>query len=413
MRCEASAAGLLLLVLSGCATYQRYERPELLHPPTEYRRYLYEQEQAAQGPKAQEVKSTPAAAAGTPASPDRLEISGPSFGMLAGTGSYFISVNDVCASGTAPIIDVVPPAALKATPAQQGRITRVEIDSTKLGNAKGVLVTVRSCRALGMSDQNARDRGLLRTVSFPITAEQFQEISSQLVVWSQQDTANEFGIEFANTFYAADAVFVNRNAKPLLVYGSSLTARIRFLPAREDVAKIYSEQVVKRPDLLFKPTPAGPPLSEQLNFKEDYRPMSFSDVLAIFTYQQRADPRQRFVELLKSAGEILTGAAIFTTARNYAKGVAFFTGIVNPEIEKQLLWDLLLHVKNLEARSLKEVEEVPPHGQLRKVVFFPRRPIYGVLPQIPVYIAEIRPDPASVSSTVIEKQATITTGGGQ
>jgi hypothetical protein len=411
MRCEIPAAGVLLLfVLSGCTTYQRYERPDLLHPPTEYRRYLFGQEQAIQKPKPQD-NSTPAAAAAAQVSADRPEISGPSFGLLSKTGSYFISVNDVCASGTAPIIDVIPSDAVKSKTVPNGRITRVEIDSTKLGNAKGVVVSVRSCRALGMSDEKARDGGLLRTVSFPITAEQFLEISSQLVVWSQQDTANEFGIEFANTFYAADAVFVNRNAKPLLVYGSSLTARIRFLPAKDDVAKVYSAQVLSQPDLLFKQTAAGPPLSDQINFKEDYRPMSFSDVLAIFTYQQRSDPRQRFVELLKSAGEVLTGAAIFTSARNYVKGVAFFTGIVNPEIEKQLLWDLLLHVKNLEARSLKEVEEVPPHGQLRKVVFFPRRPIYGVLPQIPVYIAEIRPDPASVSSTVIDKQATITTGG--
>lgn len=406
-----------LSVLGACAEYQRYERPELFHPPTELRRQHLQQQPGA--PRHGVTVTPPISTTSTPpaATSAQLEIAAPT-GIIAGLAKpYVVTVNDphapcaVAGGGTTgALVDVYPPD-VKGQTSQVGRLTRVEIDASKLGVGKSVTVDARSCGATAMSDEAARRRGLLKTSHFPATRDQVNSVSSQLNIWSQDDTANEFGIEFAKIFYAADAIFVNRNDKPLLVYGSSLTARIRFLPARQDVETVYSKAAIDYPDRLFSGTgPDNSPLADVLNFKEEYRPMSFSDILAIFTYQQRADPRQRFVDLLKSAGEILAGAAIFTTSRGYAKGVAFFTGILNPEIEKQLLWDILLHVKNLEARSLKEVEEVSPQGQLRKVVFFPRRPIHGVLPQMPVYIAEIRPDEATISATIIDKQATVTSG---
>jgi hypothetical protein len=106
-------------------------------------------------------------------------------------------------------------------------------------------------------------------------------------------------------------------------------------------------------------------------------------------------------------GEVAAGAAVFISGVDYSKGVALFTGVLIPELEKQLLWDVLLHLKNLEQRSLKEVEEIAERGQVRRVVFFPRRALPNFLPPFPMYVAEIRPDDVPVKAVLIEKQATI------
>lgn len=64
----------------------------------------------------------------------------------------------------------------------------------------------------------------------------------------------------------------------------------------------------------------------------------------------------------------------------------------------------------LEARSLKEVEEIPARGELRRVVFFPRRALTNFLPAFPMYIAEITLDDVPVKAVLVEKRATITSG---
>jgi len=131
--------------------------------------------------------------------------------------------------------------------------------------------------------------------------------------------------------------------------------------------------------------------------------MSFADILAIFTYKREANPKQRGIEVMKSVGKLAAGAAVFISGIDYSRGVNLFAAVLTPELEKQLLWDVLLHVKNLESRTLHEIEEVTARGQLHKVVFFPRRAIYNITPAFPVYISEIRPDEATLSIVYIEK----------
>lgn len=350
---------------------------------------------------------------------DGVEITGATLGIARNKGDYnvFVGDSDSCPTGMETLISVYPPNAEKAAAARasrrQGRWTPIIIDSNNLKEVKEVTIRAQSCEALDMTEEAAFESGLFRIRSIPVADSTYDTVSTKFNVWSQDDVADEFGVEFANMFIAADVVFVNRNDKSLLVYGTTVTAKIRFLTAREDVESIYGEELLDDPNAAFEievPGSEGEILADRLNFKEGYRPMSFSDVLAIFTYQKKSDPRQRSVDTLKSLGEVLTGATVFGVAEDFVKGVAFFTGIVNPELEKLLLWDVLLHAKNLESRSLKDVEEVPPHAELRRVVFFPRRAIYGILPDMPVYIAEIRPDDVSAQVTVINKEATLETG---
>lgn len=341
-----------------------------------------------------------------------LKIIGPEEKKLAKDQMYKISVYDECPVGVNPMVRFDPPDA-GVLSAQNGNYWDYTIDTSKalLPHGSSVQVTAQSCRATRVPPEQIDAAGLLKKAKYQVLSPEYQGVTAKLVVWSYEDTASEFGKVFAESFYAADAVFVNPTPKSMLVYGSSLTANIRFLPSKEDMKNVYSEKAISTPSILFRPDEKGKTIAERINWKEPWRPMSFSDVLAIFTYQQEGAPRKRNMELLKSLGVLLTGATVFTPGIDYVKGVAFFTGVFNPELEKQLLWDVLLHVKNIEARALKEVEEIQPNGQLRKAVFFPRRAIYGVLPEIPVYISEIRPDPANVLVTIIDKEATIEAKG--
>ncbi|MFZ4856830.1 MAG: hypothetical protein ACOYL3_10575 [Desulfuromonadaceae bacterium] len=337
-----------------------------------------------------------------------LKIIGPEEKILVKDQSYKISVYDECPVGVNPVVRFDPPDS-GVFSAQNGNYWDYVIDTSKafLPHGTSVQITAQSCRATRVTPEQIETVGLLKKAKYQVVKPEYQGVTAKLVVWSYEDTASEFGKIFAESFYAADAVFVNRTQKSMLVYGSSLTAHIRFLPSIEDMKKVYSEKAINAPSVLYRPDEKGKTIAERINWKEPWRPMCFSDVLAIFTYQQESAPRKRNMELLKSLGVLLTGATVFTPGIDYVKGVAFFTGVFNPELEKQLLWDVLLHVKNIEARAMKEIEEIKPNGQLRKAVFFPRRAIYGVLPEIPVYISEIRPDPANVLVTIIEKEATV------
>ena len=346
----------------------------------------------------------------------KIEILGPpGLGVTRSSGTYDIHIRDSsCGSNQTPDISVYPPSAyVESTPTriqQSSGYWRIQIDSAdqSLERTRSLTVRVLGCAIETIGENEARREGLLVTRSFSITDEAYSGLKTKLIPWAMDDAAEEFGRTFADSFIVADLVFVNHNSKSLLVYGSTVTAEVRFLVSEEDANRLYTDGITHDPAQAFA-GPNGRELKHRLNYTEKYRPMSFSDVLAIFTYQQESNPRQRLVDQLKSLGEVLTGVAVFGVGDDYVKGVSFFTGVVNPEIEKNLLWDVLLHVKNLEDRSLKEVEEVAPHGELRRVVFFPRRPIFGVLPEVPVYIAEIRPDQATAEATVIDKEATIGT----
>ncbi|MDB6028255.1 MAG: hypothetical protein JWM68_4478, partial [Verrucomicrobiales bacterium] len=134
------------------------------------------------------------------------------------------------------------------------------------------------------------------------------------------------------------------------------------------------------------------------------RPATFSDILAIFEHQRKSAPKQQFIDDLKSAGEIATGAGIFVTGPSYHKVVNFVTGIVTTELEKRLLWEVILNAKNIESRSFKEIEEVPARSSIHRVVFFPKRPIYGIVANYPVYISSFSSQQAvAVRGSLIEK----------
>jgi hypothetical protein len=394
---------VLSMALGGCTLmgqYQRYERPPLFYPTTAI---LKQEIELGLSPA---PAAPPAPAASEP--PEMLALN-----EIATNDSTLrdIRVSDQCADGQAPILHAEPAAMIVTRFTAEPGTThwfKATFDASKVPDYIGDLdITVIGCGAANLSLTLARDRGLITTARVRIG---YKRLVTNYNLWAQGDIESEFGTQFASTFTVADVVFENPNDRPILVYGSSLRAQVRFLAAVDDVKAVLGTKAIENPALLGQYRWGDRLASEALDFTEYVRPMAYSDILAIFSYQQEADPRQRTISSLKSVGELAAGAAVFVTGADYGSGVAIFTGVLIPELEKQLLWDVLKHLKNLESRSLKEVEEIPERGELRRVVFFPKRAIPNFLPPFPMYIAEITAENVPVKAVLLDKKATITSG---
>jgi hypothetical protein len=406
--CLASAL-VFTATLSGCGVmgqYQRYSRPQLFYPTTAILKQRLDagSPPAAAAPSAQPAATTPPAVE----SPQLLVV-----GEVATNDDTVqdLRVSDQCGQGQVPQLHAEPSAMIVSQfVAEPGtsRWFKATFDASKVEDYIGDLdITVIGCGAANMSAALAQESGLIVKTRVRIG---YRRLVTNYNLWAQGDVENEFGAQFASTFTVADVVFENPNDRPILIYGSSLRAQVRFLASVADVREVLGDQAIENPELLNQHMWGDRPASEALDFTDYIRPMAYSDILAIFGYQQEADPRARTISTLKSIGELAAGAAVFVTAPDYGSGVALFTGIIIPELEKQLLWDVLKHLKNLESRSLKEVEELPERGELRRVVFFPKRAIPNFLPPFPMYIAEITAEHVPVKAVLLEKKATITNG---
>ncbi len=238
------------------------------------------------------------------------------------------------------------------------------------------------------------------------------DVSAYLQIAADEDVDNEFGRNFRRCFFVGEVVIENKNlTNSLLAYSSSLEVSINYFLAIADWPKDTTDMIKRITDLNRN---AGAN-EEQLKDKPEYiigsrRPSTYADILAIFEYQRKANLRQRVMDAIKSLGEVAAGASVFVGGPVYPKAVAFATGVMTPEIEKNLLWDVLLHAKNLEARSLKEIEEVPAGGSIHRVVFFPKRGVPGVIPSKLVYINAFNPSTrVELRGAFISKSAPATT----
>ena len=390
-----------IILCSGCAT--SVARPELFHPRTEASKAIIERSFVG-----------------------GVYIEGPSESMIAEESKkYEFRIYDKSSKpGEQPAVIIYPSISVALIDTPVPNIFSLAIKGTDLEGLDSIEIVIIGKAAESLSIVDAMKQGLYSRRIFRIEQPTDLEeptdrpkkagtdtLKTFLNIWSKEDTEKEFGRTFSEWFIACDVNFENREADPLLIYGSSLSAKVRYLAAKEDVKIHFGENVLRYPDILYSlQDNFGKPV-DYLDFQEKRRPMSFSDIMAIFEYQQKGSPNQRAIDSIKSVGQLATATAIFVSGADYVKGVAVFAGVFTPELEKHLLWDISLHLKNLQSRSLKEIEEVPPYGQLHRVVFFPRGPIYNLIPQMPVYIAAIRPDDGTVTATKISKVGSVEGSG--
>jgi hypothetical protein len=223
------------------------------------------------------------------------------------------------------------------------------------------------------------------------------QVSAYLQIASSDDVSDEFGPTFSRCFYVGEVVIENLATNyTLLSYSSSLQVEVAYYVAESDWGMV-SNNMLRR-------------------FGKEYisdvrRPATYSDILAIFEFQRKSNRRQQVFDYFKSAGEIAAGATMFIGGAAYPRAVSFVTGIVAPELEKRLLWDVLLHAKNLETRSMKEVEEIAPGASIHKIVFFPKSGLPGILDGCPVYISSFKAyQPIVVRGSFITKVAPAASG---
>ena len=399
-------------LLTGCETasdlsVRPYSTPELFHPRTAIAKAMFDQTLNGQ-----------------------VGLSGPMDPMKpANNGTYNIFIYDKSPGTNQTMIWTYPNEVGTVTSKDKNPAT-LTIDRAKLEGLPSIEVWVKSRAAEGLSPAQAVQKNLCIRRSFAVTnappangegkptknnnansPDSNNQPTIGFQVQAYLDTVQEFGQTFADCFYACEVGLSNPNpTNSLLLYSSSLRVRVRYMLSESDAKKLFGAAAMEHPELLPLLKDEKGQLQQYLDFKEWRRPMSYPDILAIFEFQKGGNQRQKIVEYTKSAGELAT-ALIFLGGPAYAKGVAVFTGVFTKELEKQLLWDIALHSKNLESRSLQHIEEVTPAAPLHKLVFFPRRPIYGIIPKAPVYISELQTAETAVSAdvTYVQKNAPVKT----
>lgn len=201
-------------------------------------------------------------------------------------------------------------------------------------------------------------------------------IKASFQIESDEDSSQEFGQTFSSCFYVGQINIHNFDpARAFLADSSSLWVMTSFYLSdadwsssevlRENVRRRYGQEFIRMPR----------------------NPLTYNDILAVFEYQEKANPKQQFSDLLDAAGAIASGVTVFVPGVLYSHSVNFAVGIVKPEIQKLLLWDLNQYRANFAARSLPELVKVPPNSGVDGVVFFPKRPIPGYVDGHDVYIS--------------------------
>lgn len=203
-----------------------------------------------------------------------------------------------------------------------------------------------------------------------------KELHSTLSIWPDSEAAKVFGDYFASAFYVCDVNFINDSGQDMLLNGTSLRAEVTYRLAKEDTPPEVLE--IARESNLGALSVAEFGVLDDSRIVELRRPMTYTDVLRAFEHERESDMAQQAIRWLQFAGTLAAGAGVFVTGVDYPTGVAFYNGIFLPELEKRLLWDIIMHLDNLVSRGLKEIEELPRHSQKNRVVFFPRGAIYGL-----------------------------------
>ncbi|HUW59957.1 MAG TPA: hypothetical protein VMZ06_03040 [Candidatus Bathyarchaeia archaeon] len=427
---KALVAVILAHLLCGCVVFRGidncfqkpalYQRPELFSPNLAVTKYLIEHPGSSFCPPNSEDKNNGEDSYSGEAAekvPANIVILGPEAVTPALSGEYVFHIADKTGSADQrPIVSVTPQeAVLELAPLTSSNWLKLRINRASLASAENVTIAVMAAAAQNppLTQEEAEEKGFYLRLDVPVNSTESDPtpltLKTDIYPLAEKDAAEEFGAFFASVFTVCHVNFINQEEKPLLVYGSSLTAEVNVLLAEDDVRKQLGQPALDDPRVLYElelnhsafGTTENP--VDELDWYYRFRPLCFRDILAMFEFQRRSDERQRLIDYLMFAGAIAAPLDIFVTHRDYATGVALFTGVFTPELEKLILGDILLHAERLQSRSLREIEELPGYGQLDRLVFFPRRPIYGLVHHLPAYLGPVDITSAQVAASYVEK----------
>src|ERR1051325_4627230 len=137
-------------------------------------------------------------------------------------------------------------------------------------------------------------------------------------IQSEDETRSEFGLAFSQAFYVGEVTVQNTNDFTVLAYSASLQVDVKYFLLASQRKHLPDSQLAQIHEGAFLPG--------------QRRPATFSDILAIFDYQQKKNWKQRTVDVIKSAGQVAAGVTVFVGGATYPKAVSLVTGIISPEI---------------------------------------------------------------------------------
>ena len=205
------------------------------------------------------------------------------------------------------------------------------------------------------------------------------EVRGTFQIEDQLNAEKHFGQYFAKTFFCVKVTIYNDFDKPVTVDASSIGLGVRYV--------LRIRQGESRESLSpFIPAWYANQNEQVVNYKTntyviwyvDRRPMNFTDVLNSFEFDQRHDPKNVFIKLLRAGGVVASAAGVFTTGTDYAKVVSFIQGPVTEGLAGFLLQDLIAHLGYLNENALHDSTTVPKCRSVSKYVFFPRGDIPGI-----------------------------------
>lgn len=218
-------------------------------------------------------------------------------------------------------------------------------------------------------------------------------ISGKFQIEDQLVAEKHFGSTFARTFFCVKVTIENTFDKPVRVHHGSITLEVRYVArmkkgqTTEDLEPflvdmwydVEDESLIKYGGDTY------------VIWTRDRMPMNFSDILNVFEFDQRHDPRNVFINLLRSAGIIASAAGTFGVGADYDKIVSFIQGPVTETLAEFLLADLIAHLGYLNDHALHDSTTVAPNEDVSKYVFFPRGDIIGVWGlELPVRVMTVR-----------------------
>jgi hypothetical protein len=289
------------------------------------------------------------------------------------------------------------PVSVRATSQRGKDVTEISVAGNTLTNARAFNVRVYpKIQGVQSADPAA---------VFPVVVGKpgvIGEVRGTFQIEDRINAAKHFGQHFAKAFFCIKVTIYNDFDKPVTVDASSIALGVRY------VLRIRQGETCESLSP-FVPAWYANQNEQVVNYKSntyviwytDRHPMNFTDVLNSFEFDQRHDPKNVFIKLLRAGGVLASAAGVFTTGADYAKVVSFIQGPVTAGLAEYLLQDLIAHLGYLNANALHDSTTVPRFGSVSKYVFFPRGDIPGVWGlEMPVRIMTVQQESLALEGII-------------
>lgn len=290
--------------------------------------------------------------------------------------------------------------------------------------------------------QDNRQANVTFTVQVTNVTE-FQPLQVRFDVLDDQTARDLFGKKAADDFHIAKIRLFNKLRDPsnlgnsILVYGESLEVNVA-LEIKRDNGKWETLEKAEYNDY-FDNTNPNPPYSvlarvpgqpttpsvqpgvpgsteedgpkacrrtPQPNFIARYRPMTFEMIANTHDRRDERSVRSRILLIMNSASSLtsfVTSIAVPGPSSDLPIGLDKFQNLLIPSFEKLFPTMREVQRQNIVSMVMRPLEEVPFGSDITRIVFFPKKPIRGILPSKFLRIGAISVSDSCAEVGIIKK----------